>query len=35
VVEVEPKTNTVAIAIMAFGTLHRVTLKADRLVARD
>ena len=35
VVEVEPKTQTVAIAIMAFGTLHRVTLRADRLVARE
>jgi transcriptional antiterminator RfaH len=35
VTEVEPKTNTVAIAILAFGQLHRVTLKADRLVARE
>jgi len=33
VLEVEP--NTVAIAILAFGALHRVTLRADRIVARD
>ena len=32
VLEVEP--NTVAIAILAFGALHRVTLRADRIVAR-
>jgi transcription antitermination factor NusG len=35
VLEVEPKTSTVAIAILAFGQLHRVTLRADRLVARE
>jgi len=33
VLEVEP--NTVAIAILAFGALHRVTLRADRIVARE